>query len=355
MTKKILVVATGGTIGSSFIDGERRLNADVAKSILLDNFAESSSPYASLGKALFADSELKLKTLSENITLGKLFSIAEHIRKREREELAGIIVLHGTDTLAFSAAMLSLLFCDIDKPMILVSGNCPPDYAESNANANFRAAVELICGGLAPNVYAAYRNSDGRMYLHLGSTLLQCADRSEDFLNASREKVFLLDRNNELLPDGKEKCRELSNKRRTDMGGLMRKVRSLERCVMLIRPYVGLDYSMISLQGVCGVVHGVYHSGTVCVDGSDGRSSVIRFGKRCDGLGIPMFIAPCKLDESQYESAYEAERQGLVPLNITTELAYCKLLVGVSAGLSKPALREFMETEINGEYLDQTE
>ena len=344
--KRILITATGGTIGSSFIDGCRRLDVGVAKSTLLKSFAESGSQYAALGNVFFEDSGLELKTLSENMTLDKLFSIVKHIKEHEREGLSGIIVLHGTDTLAFSAAMLSLLCCDLDIPLVLVSGNCPPDDARSNAGANFQAAVELICSGLAPNVYAVYRNMDGSTYLHMGSTLLQCADLSEDFRNGARDKTFLLDRCNELSIDDKTKCIELSERRRVDLAV---DVQELSARVLLLKPYVGMDYSRIGLDGIGGIVHGAYHSGTVCVDGE--RFSATALGKRCREKGIPVYIAPCKLDETQYESAYEAENGGLIPLNMTTELAYCKLVIALSAGLSGDSLDSFMRTEINSEFL----
>lgn len=351
--KRILIVATGGTIGSSFIDGCRRLNADVAKSTLLKNFAESGSRYAPLGTALFEDSYFELKTLSENMTPQRLLAIADHIRDHREKDLSGIIVLHGTDTLAFSSSMLSMLFCDIRIPMILVSGNRPPNEAKSNANANFQAAVELICGGIAPNIYAVYRNSDDRIYLHIGSTLLQCADRSEDLLNASEKNMLLLDENNDLPASALARCRELSEKRRTDMGPFMNGIEKLDADVLLIKPYVGLDYSRYDLDGIGGVVHGTYHSGTVCVDDEYERLAVSYLCKRCASLKIPVYVAPCKLDKDQYESAYKAESSGIRPLNFTVETAYCKLLIGVSAGLSQNDLCEFMQKEINGELLDQ--
>ena len=347
--KRILITATGGTIGSSFIDGCRRLDVGVAKSTLLKSFAESGSQYAALGNVFFEDSGLELKTLSENMTLDKLFSIVKHIKEHEREGLSGIIVLHGTDTLAFSAAMLSLLCCDTDIPLILVSGNCPPDDENSNAGANFRAAVELICGGLAPNVYAVYRNSNGGMYLHIGSTLLQCADFSEDFLNGANDKVFLLDSNNELSAEAVEICRNIFENRRSDIIGEISDIQCLSKEALMLMPYVGMDYGKLKLDGVGGIVHRTYHSGTVCVDGES--FSVTDFGKRCAEQGIPLYIAPCKLDEKQYESTYKAAKGGIIPLNMTSEFAYCKLVLGLSIGLLDDRLNNFMRTEINSEFI----
>jgi len=349
--KKILIVATGGTIGSSLIGGCRRLNAEVAKSTLINNFFESGSEYAERGMELFLDSKLKLKTLSENMTTEKLWCIAEHIRSFDECELSGIIVLHGTDTLAFSTSLFSMMFCDVSVPMIFVSGNCPPDDEASNANVNFRAAVELICRGLAPNVYAVYRNSDKKTRLYLGSTLMQCPNFSEDFYSASADKIFELNEKSELYADDIYKCLELSKKRQAQMGSIIKRISHLDKNVLLVTPYTGMDYSRIDLNGISGIVHGTYHSGTVCVDKARPECSAVEFSKRCRANKIPVYLAPCKLDERQYESAYTAKRGGMMPLSCTTEIVYCKLLLGLCAGLRGKPLKDFMLTEINGEMI----
>lgn len=349
--KKILTVATGGTIGSSLIGGCRRLNADVAQSTLLSNFFAGGSFLADIGEELFVDSGYKNKALSENMTPEKLFDIYRHICKFDLSDFEGVIILHGTDTLAFSAAFLSIALCHTPVPVILVSGNRPPDMAESNANHNFRCAAELIAGGLAPNVYAVYRNSDKSAYLHLGSTLMQCPSFSEDFRNANRKNAFLLDSDNRPSAEALERCRVLSENRHTKRAENLNGADISKGRALLLTPYVGLDYSHIDLRGVDGIVHGAYHSGTACANSSDSPYSIIGFAKRCAERGIPLYISPCVLDESQYESAYEAKENGVIPLNYTTELAYCKLLVGIAAGLRKSKLSEFMWEIINNELI----
>ena len=251
--KKILIVATGGTIGSSQKEGCRRLTPDVAKSILLENYFRSGGD---LTAESFVDSGLKEKTLSENMTLEKQMQIARHIRAFDTDELSGIILLHGTDTLDHTAVLFSLLFCHIKVPMILVSGNRPPEDKKSNATANFSAAVKLIENGLAPNVYAAYRNSDGITRLYLGSSLLGCGDFSEDLFAAENKGVFPLDQELRLAEADMKTLESLSAKRPTHLGKMMDNINTLHRKVLLLRPHVGLDYSNIPLDGVDGIVHG---------------------------------------------------------------------------------------------------
>lgn len=342
--KKVLIVATGGTIGSSLYEGCRRLNPEMAKSTLLDNYFKNGGTRRISD---FTDSGFDEKTLSENMTVEKQIKIAEHIRSFDLSDFSGVIVLHGTDTLDFTAALFSLLFCHITVPMILVSGNRPPEDEKSNATANFSAAVRLIEEGIAPNVYAAYRNSDGIIRLYLGKYLLGCGDYSEDFFIAENKGVFALDKNYHLSPTDIAEINELSISRPTHLGALMDTVHSLDANVLLVRPYVGLDYSRISLDGVEGIVHGAYHSGTLCVDDRDERFSAIAFSKRCKERGIPFYLAPCKLDEEQYETAFAAARSNIIPLYTNTSTAYYKLLIALSSDLKEDELSRLMSLPIN--------
>lgn len=356
--KKILTVFTGGTIGSAAEDGQRKLSTGAAKRTIVSKFAGSSSPYAHLSEELFFDSNLAKddRTLSENMTPVKLFKIIDHIKGFELSEYRGVIVLHGTDTLAYTAAMLSFVFSSVKVPVMLVSGNRPPKDDASNANANFRAAVELIMTDIAPGVYVPYRNTDGKMYLHLGSTLMQCSNYSEDFINADPSRAAL-------IPEDGAFDRALSMAEKysrlrctSDEVAAIQCEASLIGSVLSLSPYVGLDYGRVSLEGVRAVVNGTYHSGTVCVERNEPTEdysaySVITLLDRCREAGIPVFAAPCKLGEEQYSSAFDASESGAVPLDMTTSAAYMKALAGVCSGLTGEALVSYMKRELSCEFM----
>lgn len=346
MDKKILTVYTGGTICTSPTPQGRELSPALAKRALLLGFSQSNSTYSKYCEELFEDSAIaeECQTLSENMTLPKLWSIIEHIRGFDLNEYRGVIILHGTDTLAFSSAMMSFVFSGTPVSIMIVSGNRPPMDVRSNAIANFTAAVELIMNGIAPNVYVPYRNSDGVSYLHLGSALVQCSEYSEDFFSASNKSFLTSD---EVLF---EKCLTLSKKRVS---------LDIPVCLpgkaVLVYPYTGLDYRHIRLSGVKGCVHGVYHSGTVCVGRNNvtesySTSSALYFAKRCKRRGIPLFLAPTRLDSEQYSSLYDlANSSDAVLLDMSTEAAYAKLVLGISKRLGREELKNFMKSEINNE------
>ncbi len=338
--KKILTVYTGGTICSVADGNQRSLDTELAKRVIVANFVSGPSPFAHLGAELFFDSELpkENQTLSENMTISKLNCIIQHIKSFDLSQFSGIIVLHGTDTLAHTAALFSIVFADLPIPLMLVSGNRPPQDGKTNANDNFATAAELICKGIAPNVYAPYRNSDGKIYLHLGSNLMQCENFSESFRSADSENTLLA--KDEALFSKAEKLSRQRTPLPFDYAGI-------KSNVLLLKPYVGLDYDRISLEGIGAIAHGTYHSGTVCVERNSPDmpvlpSSIISLAKRCKALDIPLFVAPCELSSDQYSSAFDASSNGCIPVNCTIETLYAKLLLALSAGLTADKLKSFV-------------
>ena len=109
--EKILILHTGGTIGSTSDPNKNHREVDVknAKRILFECFEKSDSKYAGR-EELFADLPLGFETLSENMTLEKLGKIIAKLKSVDLDEYAGVIVLHGTDTLGYTAALFSFVF-----------------------------------------------------------------------------------------------------------------------------------------------------------------------------------------------------------------------------------------------------
>ncbi len=342
--KKILLVYTGGTIGSSFDEEKncRVLSSDFSKMSLLSEYQKSNKLHCSI-ENLFEDSNLEEchRTLSENMTYSKLNTIIEHIKKTDTHKYCGIIVLHGSDTLAYTAALFSFVFSDIKIPIILVCGKRPPDDKETNAHINFKTAVDLILKGIAPNVYVPYENSDGNIWLHLGTSIMQCQNYSDDFFGAFDDKSFCL--NEAPIEEVLKKCNVLSLKRKKSQLD-----NPLNDGVLLILPYMGINYSCYNLDGVKAVVHGSYHSGTVCVERNNeaedySSHSLLWLAKECEKRKIPIFVAPSILNEEQYSSMADLTKNTSVKLlDMTTEMAYATAIVAVSSKLENDELIEYV-------------
>ena len=178
MKNKILLILTGGTI-CSFADksGEKKPDTKKAEYLIKEIFKASDSPC----KGVKFDDKIPMSILSENMSPEHWNKLIEKLRGYNMENYKGVIILHGTDTLAYTSAMLSLVLAGLSVPVFMVSSQLPLTEENANGNDNFRVAVELIMKGIKPNVYVPYRNMSGDMFIHLGAHINQCPNFSNDF------------------------------------------------------------------------------------------------------------------------------------------------------------------------------
>lgn len=338
---KILVILTGGTICcSTNTEGLRFSDAESVK--IIDAFQKSNSPYND--KVNF-DKKIPLDILSENMTTDSWNTLLSTLKDTNFDEYKGVIILHGTDTLAFTASLLSITLSGIKTPVCLVSSQLPLDNKATNGHANFKAAAELIMNGIAPNVYAVYKNSDGIIYLHYGAHLKQCENYSDDF--SSRDAVAIPDANNAQLDGRPFETNSL----------YLNKMSPLCDCVLNISPYVGINYGTYNLEKVKAVVHTTYHSQTVCVQRSQGsgsynETSILHLIDRCKQKNIPLFLTPCSNATLKYESTGDALIHGANYIfGITNEMAYVKTLVGCALNLNNEELINFVNKSVNHEFI----
>lgn len=359
---RILLLLTGGTI-CSFGNGNGKQVADAkkAQTLIVEKFRGGGSPYRSESATQFENRiPPELDILSENMTPLHWDALVRELKSCGLSQYDGVILLHGTDTLAYTAAMLSVLLDGTPVPVFLVSSQLPLYEPRTNGNDNFRAAVELIAGGIAPDVYAVYRNTepaDGgaedRMYLHRGAHLRQCANHSENFYSAGMTEIGF-GAACPVVPD----CLRGEKPSRTEPMPLVRCGR-LFPCVLRIEPYTGIDYRWFSLDGVKAVVHGTYHSSTMPVypygkDRMDSSHSVMSLKKRCDEAGIPLFVEPCDPEAYRYETTGILLGAGAIPLcGMTSEMAYVRVLLGCCMGLEGEALVSFVRSDAGRERLPE--
>ena len=350
---KILLILTGGTICSFTTQkGEQATDVERAKALIVQKFRESGSPYQGEDCTQF-DVVSPLDILSENMTVLHWNTLIREMRTYDFEAYDGVIILHGTDTLAYTAAMLSVVLSGLSIPVILVSSQLALANSKANGPANFRAAVELIANGIRPNVYATYRNQEGygraamqTMYVHYAAHILQCANHSNNFYSCDMTPIST----ENAVFEGTQSFGEQPLLYDARFAGLF-------GCVMKIDPYVGLDYSKLSLVGIDAIIHGTYHSSTVetnpnIKDIDCSHYSIIHLKKMCDQHKPPisLFIEPYV--KTTYESTGEVLRAGIMPIrNLTSEMAYVKTLIGCSLGYRGKTLQEYLEQNVNNEHL----
>lgn len=363
---KILVIVTGGTMGSTESNGYIGLEEQSEYQLL-------SLYYSYLESQGISDSDVEFITtspyqlLSENSSGKVLSRLAESIHagicQAKQEGCQGIIVTHGTDTLAYSAAMVGYLFMDSRIPIVFVSANYVLSDARSNGLDNFHYALQWIREGVG-GVYVSYRNSGDVPRIHLGTRVLGHQAYSDDVYSVGDSYAWfdengmhdeLLWQRNRNAEEG-EKNGQIASERenaekdtgciRRRMGGSM--VLTLTRDlpwdapILQIHPAPGMRYPAIPVE-TKAVLHHSYHAGTICSETPEMELFFEEAGRR----QIPVFLTGAD-PELVYDSTRIFERFGIHVLPKASPVSvYIKLWLLLVARRDPV---EWMEREIAGEF-----
>lgn len=313
---KILVIATGGTIGSVF-DG---MSIDVS--------AAQSCAVVELYQQKHRDVEFvtqsPLNLLSERVSADDLNVLAKVILTADYAPFDGVIFTCGSDNLGYIAPFIGLLTADLSLPVAIVVTDRVLSDPAANGYANFCAAVELIRRG-KKGAYVPYRNMDGVMYVHSATDIRQ-ADLSDDFVSFHGAYA--------LVEDGDIILKKKFIQQAIPAVFSRDHLPKISDNVALIHPYPLLDYSALDLDGKRAVLHTLYHSATLDSEGA------IRLMRRY--ADVPFYLAAFRSEKNRYITAVEAIGAGAIPLSdISPECAYIKLLLACAQ--DQLTVREFME------------
>ena len=167
---RVRVIFTGGTISSELNNNVINVKSKGnSKKILIENFYLNCPDM----NVKFDISE-PLNILSENMTVFDWNILLQELREVDFSEYNGIIITHGTDTLAYTANMLAIMLAGINIPVVLVSSNYVLSDEKSNGNDNFLNAVYFINEKIYSGVYVVYRDENNKSIIHLASRIKQC-------------------------------------------------------------------------------------------------------------------------------------------------------------------------------------
>lgn len=308
---EILVVLCGGTIGSRANDGEISL-AEGGALIVADNYKKTHSDVHFTIKEPFCVS-------SEEINDSFYVSLINYFKNLDLTPYDGVIITHGTDTLSFTAPIFSFACCDIEIPVVFVSADYVPDDVRSNANRNFSDAVSVIESGMK-GVFSA---SDGDIIL--ASRLCE-ADWLHNRFTSFDGRPIMTAKDDGISINNLELSKAVNSFR----SGAV-KVNSLDKKILMITPYPGIDYNMYEINGAEAVLHLLYHSATA------DSAALESFIKKCKNAGKDFYIAPVK-NGDMYSSTKKMLNCGAVPIfNTSREAALAKLKIAYN---SKTEMRE---------------
>lgn len=337
--KNILMVSTGGTIGST-VDAGTIDTSNTTHSKLLHLFQQHDTYFENLHFQCIQPVQL----LSENLAPCVWQTLIAAIEAKQLDDYDGIIITHGTDTLAYTASALSFYFHALKIPLLLVSSDYPLDDERANGLSNFICAVEFIRQHQIAGVFVPYRNQQHTMQLHKGTRLACSLQLSSDFFSV-QNKPFMEFENGQFTV-----CDPLLKTTHYPITSL--KAQFSSRIVM-IKPYPSLDYTHFNLQSVDAVLHDLYHSGTACATSQWGEHySLVEFIKQCTAQNISVYLAPAIHSKDTYQSTRTLIEHGAIVLwNLSIEAAYVKLLLAYGNFNEQQKINEFMAMNIADEYI----
>ena len=355
--KNILLVLVGGTICTALTEYGTLSVSGNAGTRLVQGFAESDSGYKDSVNITTSEN---LGILSENMTVDKWNLIIKNYKQAvSQKKYDGVVFAHGTDTLAYTSSLFSMLFAGTDIPVFFASSNARLGTPTANGDDNFRCAVECICRGIEPGVYVTYKNiSDGRMYFHLASRLEQCRNYSDDFYSVGA--IDITDLNEENFSEFNETLKSrYPSRNKTGIASVYDDI-TLDDCVLLINTYVGINYKIYNYSSFSAVLHSSYHCGTACVEIENegekyGNHSILYMLDKCAENSVDAYITPTRQTGEFYDTIRIMANHENGKINLlygtTQEAAYAKLLIAYSVFKDKAKIKEFLEAEINNEFI----
>ena len=350
--KKILFVLTGGTIGSFSDDtGHNAPDAEKAVPILMKGLRESDSPY----REQEFEVTCPLITLSENMSVDKWNMLIASLRNVDFTSYKGVIIAHGSDTLHLTMPLMAEVLKGCPVPVGFVVSHRSLEDKTANGIANFISVVEYI-NYCRSGVFTIYRNMDGILYIHKAEEILRCGDFSDDFYSKGMKVYSREDYVNrvgvetveasgdskveaaDVSEDSKVEAEDVSENSKVEAADVsedskveaedsemaempIRNMLPLSDSVLVIDPYVGINYDNYDISRVRHVLHLTYHSGTA------DSEKLPAFIERCAEAGVDVYLAPVS-ENYKYSTTYKLIQTGAKPMfNMTVGAAYARLLV----------------------------
>src|SRR3972149_11600443 len=138
------LVVTGGTIAS-------KLDSKTGGVKPLTDVNEFARFYPELFKiANVKTIESPFMIASESMNSEHWIKIAQSVKRLlDDEDISGVIVTHGTDTLGYTAAALSFFLRNLNKPVVLTYSQRSVDRASSDADLNLQCAARMAISDAA--------------------------------------------------------------------------------------------------------------------------------------------------------------------------------------------------------------
>ena len=331
--KDILLIQTGGTIAMDISEDQKpTLNPDKWTQLMYQAIPELEEIANITMERLFFED-------SSDIHKKHWATLAAFINNNYKE-FDGFVILHGTDTMAYTASALSFALQGLNKPIILTGSQVPMSNIRSDARRNLVNAIEMATMPL-PEVAICFNDF---VYRGNRATKMSIGD-FDAFASPNYPALAEIGLNIELCDHIRQPSSSLQVT--TDF--------SDEIFLLKIYPNLNSDFlQQINFENIQALVIEAFGSGNFPVHG---RQSLLPFFKQCLENNILLIItsqtAYDAVDLSNYESGRRAMDLGaLSAKDMTTEATLTKIMYLLAKHDDTDTVIKQFNTNIVGEMTE---
>ena len=334
----ILLIYTGGTIGmvKDYKTGTlKAFNFDK----LLNHIPEINQLNCTIESISF-----KKPIDSSNMNPSKWVLIAEIIEKNYTE-FDGFVVLHGSDTMSYTASAISFMFKNLTKPIIFTGSQLPIGDLRTDAKENLITSIQIASAqenGL-PIIKEVGLYFEYKLYRGNRTTKVN----AEHFEAFSSPNLAPLAISGVHLKFFNEKILKLE----TNEPLTVRK--KLEVNIVILKIFPGITKnvveSILSIKGLKGAIIETYGAGN-----ASSEKWFLKLIKEAISKNIYIVnVTQCTIGSvimGHYETSIYLEKIGVISgKDITTESALAKLMYLLGENIPKKDFKGVFETPLRGE------
>jgi len=336
------LIMTGGTIAS-------KLDPKTGGVKPLTNVSEFAKFYPEIYKTVNVKKiEVPFMVASESMDSSHWIKMAEAVKGMlDDDEIKGVLITHGTDTLHYTAAALSFFLRNLNKPVVLTYSQRSIDRASSDANLNLQCAARMAISDCAEVMLVGHATTnDDYCYALRGTKVRKLhSSRRDAFKPVNAEPIA------KVFPD---KVEFLSKYKKVHNGKTELDAQFTDK-IALIKYYPGqspeiLDYYALKYKGV--VIEG---TGLGHVASSDSNDSWIPKLKKLIHNGLVVCMTPQtiygRVSPYVYSNLRDISGAGVIFLeDMLPETALVKLGWVLGHYGWKKDVKEKMLTNFAGEF-----
>ena len=331
--RKVLLLYTGGTIGMTrspdgYAPQSGRFRA------ALDEISDLRSPALPEWELM----ELEPLLDSSNMTVHEWNKIARAVAENY-DRYDGFVILHGTDTMAYTASALSFMLGNLTKPVILTGSQIPLCEVRSDGRDNIITSM-LVAGSERVSEVCLYFG--GKLLRGNRATKFSAdgliAFISPNFPSLAEAGITIRYNESALLPKPE--------------GGLQ--LQLLENIpIGVLKVFPGIQFSLfeqIMTEKLRGIVIETFGAGNIPGDGGALLPIIEKAFRNGTVLTVCSQCPQGAVALGTYETSSALKKAGAVSgLDMTTEAAVAKLYYLFSCGMDKEAVKRKMEEDLCGE------